>query len=719
MQIVDLSRSVAGAFCARLLALRGDQVIAVDTLPQRDTLEADTDWTETYLRFGVESLPGDAAGVAELLRAADVVLTGWDGGKPNHDIDITALNREAVEVVVSSFGSYGPYAGFSGSPLIDWASGGYLYITGLPEREPLQGPELLPAYVTGYVAASAVEVGLRLRQPGHPGPRLDVATMEVMASAHQTTFSNFAAWGEIRKRREHAQPLHPLDIIECSDGWVSIAVVTEAHYDILAGVVGEPNLVIDPRFATGQSRHEHAHAFDALVRPWFMAHTVDQVVELLQHHHVPAVKLVDQVSILPDPQLRHRGFWLEWRDGSRRGVMAGDPIQVTRGSSPALPPPVPAGPDDGRRLPLTGTLVVDLTNYWAGPMATRILADLGATVVRVERPGSRPADHAARPYIDWKMNRGKYSLSLDLSTDAGRAVLGDLAQRADVFVENSRPGSVQRLGFGYDVVAKTNPGIVYLSLSGFGQDGPRSSWASFGPVVEAGSSIQARTRYSDSIPLLLGHSLPDPVGGFVGVFAALNGLRVRSSTNRGAWIDISQLECYAALCAEEILQASVTGSVPSELPKPQRIFRCCGDDAWVAIEATTEQAIATVSRALGSPNSIEAVAAAVALRDKFEVARIVQAQGVPAFPVVDVSDLATDRHLVERGFMIDVNNGSKTARMPSLPIHGRPEIAHIAAASPACGEHSEYVMRVILGYGPQRIDELLSSGAVAQAKPNN
>jgi crotonobetainyl-CoA:carnitine CoA-transferase CaiB-like acyl-CoA transferase len=665
------------------------------------------------LRAGIEMFEGKADALSKLVRRADAAITGWDAGRPNHDIDIRALNPALVEVSVSTFGTYGPYAGFRGSPLIDWASGGYMYITGLPTREPLTGPETLPAYVTGYVAASAVEVGLLLRNRGVDAARLEVSTMEVMASAHQTTMSQYAATGNIRKRQKHPHGRHPLDIIECADGWVSVSALTDAQYDMFAVLVGEPQLVADERFATGNSRHQYADEFDLLVHEWFMTRNADMIVELFQSHQVPAARMADPLTVLDDPQLRSRDYWVRWSDGIGTGLIPGDPIRVREAASSPDRPPLATRQGQQEDLPLKGILVLDLTEFWAGPMATRILADLGATVVRIERPGPRRGPQTAVAFVDWKMQRGKHCLVLDIKSVEGQSVVGDLLKRADVFVENFRPGVMERLGFGYDDVAKSNPRIVYASLSGFGQDGPRASWASFGTILEAASSLQSRAKYPDSRPLLLGHALADPVGGFAGAFAVLNRLRARSATERGAYVDISQLETYTALSAEDILHASVEGDTSTIFPTRRRVFECRREDTWVAIEAVTDHEIEIASKALGCEASEDGLAASIAHLDKFEVTFLLQAHGLAAFPVFDASDLASDAHLRDRGHMIEVELGGKLGRMPTLPIRGWPEIARISDINPSMWDQ-DYILREILGYPDQRINNLLASGAISR-----
>jgi len=320
-------------------------------------------------------------------------------------------------------------------------------------------------------------------------------------------------------------------------------------------------------------------------------------------------------------------------------------------------------------------------------------------VVRVERPGSRRHTQPGGPFVDWEMNRGKRSLAVDLAADAGREIVRELVRQADVLVENFRPGVLARFGLSHIDAATLNPNIIYVSLSGFGQDGPRASWASFGPLLEAASSLQARTACEDGIPLQLGHSLPDPVGGYAGLFAVLNQLRARATTGGGAHVDISQLEAYAAICGEDILRASVEREW-SPLTKRGGLLRCRGDDAWVALDATDEQAAPLVEQA--------------ARLDKHEVAALARAQGFPAFAVFDAADLATDAHMYERGFLVDVDLDGMTARMPSLPMRSQSTLACIASRSPLAGEHTVEILQQMLGYPQAHIETLLAAEVIFQ-----
>jgi len=731
--VLDMSNTVAGGFCAKLLGMKGDQVIWCEDdwrPPTRGPSPFDTTaGLREYLRGNCgarrEFVTSDAE-LVDLVGSADVVICGWDGGERVYGkgIGIRHINPAAVEVVVSSFGVVGPYSSYCGGPFIDWASGGYLYLTGTPTRHPLAGPKYACAYVTGYFAAVAAELGLRMREMGATDLMFDVATMDVMASVHQFTFSTFAATGAVLRRQQHASQAYPMDVFECANGWVSVGVVTDAQYDAFVSTVGVAELVTDPRFATMRSRHEHADAFDGMVKEWFMSHTKDQIVSTLQDRHVPAVRLEDCYSIAENAQLRSRSYWRPYAVDSGEGLGPGDPIRVStsHGRSAKKAPSgsrvTATGDQVGKpSLPLADLIVIDVTQYWAGPLATRLLADMGATVIMIERPGSRFHAHEIGPYSDWKMNRGKLSLAVDLKTEDGRRVVQDLATKAQVLVENFSPGVMDRLGLGYETLSHDRGDFIYLSLSGFGQTGPQASWVSYGPLLEAASSIQSRTHYENGPPTLLGHSLPDPVGGIAGVFAVLNSLRQSDADGLSRHIDLSQLESYTAVCGEEILAASV-GEYMQDAD-PDWVFRCKGEDEWIVIELRSETDLANLCRVLDcGPDARGADQITTRIREfeKQELTRLLQATGIASFGVSNAADLACDSGLAYRGSVVDVTIAGQRVFMPGFPLQNTTPLASLKRGAPVAGQHSEEVLRRLIGYDGERIDKLFALGVVAGSR---
>lgn len=238
-------------------------------------------------------------------------------------------------------------------------------------------------------------------------------------------------------------------------------------------------------------------------------------------------------------------------------------------------------------MPLGGLRVLDLSRALSGPLAGRILSDLGAEVVKVELPGADIANtfgtsdlpHAGL-YV--QLNAGKKNIAIDLSTPPGAQLLLDLAREADIVVENFRPGTLDSYGVGWTQLSEANPGLIMLSISGFGQDGPEANRRAYAPVVHAESGMLGRQAEADGVPatdLMLG--LSDSLAALHGSIAVLAALRLRDATGRGSHLDISMLE--SALATDDYIHYSLEGNLP---PWPARgqIYRIDGADVVIAAD---------------------------------------------------------------------------------------------------------------------------------------
>jgi crotonobetainyl-CoA:carnitine CoA-transferase CaiB-like acyl-CoA transferase len=693
MKVLDLSTDVAGRFAAKLFALDGAEVLR----PEWGGSEV----ISRYLDRGKQAI--DPSTLASVLGGADLVFTSWDRGGPTGlALGLAAMPSSCCEVVTSTFGTTGPYACYRGGPMAQWAAGGYLGITGDPAREPLTGPEHLCAYVTGYAAAAAAEAALHRARRSGRGVRIDISVMETMLSLLQSTFSRLAA-GWIRRRTGRFAEVYPLTVRPCADGHVSIGVVTDEEFDRLTIALGMPEIASDLRFATREARMANAEALDVELDRYLAFHSADETVATLQASAVAAAKVVDPGEILDNPQLRHRGYGEKDGDLTMPGNPVRPPIDFSRERA------APGKPQSPAKLPLAGLKVLDFTAYWAGPSATRLLADLGAEVTWVERAGSRqdfepaPDDpHAVQLFLyHQKMNRHKRSVVLDLGSAEGREAALALAGQADVIVENFRPGVAAKLGLGPVELCGGDPGLVYVSLSGYGSDGPWGDWRSFGPNLEAASSMLARTGYPGGEPMRLGHALPDGVGGLAGALAALRGLRRRDETGRGGWFDVSQLEVYAAISGEDIAAASTGQAFPRIGNRSrhqdviQGVYRCLGDDQWIGLRLASRDDVAAFCRATAidvaqfDETAIERHAAAC---DKSELATRLHAAGIEAFPVLLANEFAADPHLAARAFFLRIDCDGRSHVLPGLPFRSEPPIADTSGRAPLIGEHTQAVL---------------------------
>ena len=706
MKILDLSCDVAGRFGAKLFAQGGEEVLRCAPAP------ADGDSLAAYLDCDKQLV--EPSRLEQLVSECDLVWTSFDQGSWLGHASGLAIPDDRVHVTTSSFGTTGPYASWRGGSLTDWAAGGYLFITGDPDREPLSGPENMCAYAAGYTAALGAEAALIDRMRTGRGRKLDISVMETMLLLHQSSFSG-GAGGLLRRRTGRYTEVYPLTVRPCRDGHVSIGVVTDAEFDKFAIAIDRPELSADPRFADKDARWNDRDALDEEMADWLEAHDAEDIVARLQAGGVACAAVAGPLDITRNPQLLSRKYW---RQAAGGGVMPGDPLahfQSFSGAGARQP-----GLGQTGELPLAGVRVLDFTIFWAGPSTTRSLADLGAEVVWVERPGARLDCHIEPGTIpspvetmmhlyDTKMFRGKRSIALNLEKREDRAVAHALAREAHIVVENFRPGVAERLGVGPEELSRINPALTYVSLSGWGASGPWRDWRSYGPSIEAASSIEGRTGYAGGEPMRLGHAFPDATGGLIGGLASLRGLRRSMMTGSGGWYDISQLEAYLAMSGEGIIEATGKGrglervGNRSRLGALQGVFACKGEDQWIAIRLETAEDCMGFARTSGiavtldsDPDEIEpAIAAYTASHDKQALAEQLQADGVQAFAVLDAHELSSDPHLRARGYFLQVEAGARTHPMPGTPLVASPRMADATAPAPRPGEHSDEVRNEI------------------------
>ena len=364
LRVLDLSDNVSGAYAARLLATAGAQVTLVEptsgsALRSRPPLlTSGVAATEPRRSAAFEYLSAWKRGVAldwttasgwpalgRLLDRSDVVITTLPAAEAlDFDRRARAERPSLIHVAATSYGLSGPWAGWRSSDLTDWAAGGYLYITGDPLREPLQGAGPWASYVGGIAAAVGAMAALHARRATGRGQLVDVSAMETMASAHQWSLVMWSHQGRIKHRasNRHAEAHHPVALMPAGDGWVCIAAPTQAQWINLCIALDLPDMAHDPRYATAGLRFDAAEEIDARFAPFLMARTRREVVEHLQSHHVPASAVLSMDEVLQDEQLEARAYWA-YPDDLGAGV-----------KMPGLPFALPSSPDSFTAAPQLG-----------------------------------------------------------------------------------------------------------------------------------------------------------------------------------------------------------------------------------------------------------------------------------------------------------------------------------------------------------------------------
>ena len=360
LRVLDLSDNVSGAYAARLLATAGAEVTLVEPtsgsmLRSRPPLLTST---EPMRSAAFEYLSAWKRGVAldwsseagwralgRLLDQFDVVITTLPSSEaPAFDRRVRGERPSLIHVAATSYGLTGPWAGWRSSDLTDWAAGGYLYITGDPLREPLQGAGPWASYVAGIAAAIGAMAALHARRASGRGQLVDVGAMEVMASAHQWSLVMWSHQGRIKHRanNRHAEAHHPVSLMQVGDGWVCIAAPTQAQWVNLCVALELPEMADDPRFATAGLRFDVAEEIDGKFAPFLLARTRTEVVEHLQGFHVPASSVLSMDEVLEDEQLQARAFWAYPEP-------LGEDVKM-----PGVPFVLPSSPDSFRAAPELG-----------------------------------------------------------------------------------------------------------------------------------------------------------------------------------------------------------------------------------------------------------------------------------------------------------------------------------------------------------------------------
>ena len=407
------------------------------------------------------------------------------------------------------------------------------------------------------------------------------------------------------------------------------------------------------------------------------------------------------------------------------------------------PPPIRF--DAAATGPLDGIRVLDLTRLVAGNMLSLQLADFGADVIKVEPPSGDPLRdwRDAGKELHWKVyGRNKRSIVLNLRHADALAALLRLAATADVFIENFRPGTLEEMGLGPQVLLAANPGMIVVRVSGFGQTGPYAPLPGFGTLVEAMSGFADRTGFADREPVLPPLALADMIAGLYGAFAVVTALRARDHADPlgrtgGQVIDLSLLESIFSILGPEAAIYRETGVVKervgsgSQTSAPRNVYRC-RDGGYVALSGSTETMARRIFQVIGRADMIAdprfssnaarvkhrpevdaAVGGWFADRTRNEALATMREAGVTAGPVYTIADAVADAHFRARGIVVDVED----AELGTVPMHNIvPRLSRTGGVwrrpAPRLGEHTESVL-LEAGLDADTVARLKRDGAAA------
>ena len=784
--VLDLSDTIAGQFAARIMADYGARVGLVEA-PSGSPLRMrapffDDSGAESilfwHLNSGKNSIVLDKTDPAEwtrlvaFCRDADVVIVA-DSAMAER------LEKECAQSIiglVTDFGDTGPYAGWTGSELIHQALSGSMYVGGLPGRRPLYGIGERASYAAGlwlYISILAALYG-RKAHGEHYG--VCEVTLHEAAAAMEENFS--LRWAYSHQLMERGgDSSRAVCTLECKEGYAILFVRSvSGQWRALCNVLGAAELAEDSRFSNwGSITRNWKDASEELnqrSRNWL----VEDLVNACASAGLVIAKVENYGSLRIDHHLSERGFWqrVQTRSGIRPALGAvfsvpsapairnrpcpslgeGDPWPVNASRTPGAEPkrtPV--------HRPLRDISVLELTTAWAGPMSTRILALLGANVIKIEgpqwldswrgpisparfeqypdsEPGARPYNRCVRFNAQ---NLGKFDVVLDLKSEEGRGVLRRIVPKVDAVVANLRPGALKRMGLDYDTLSRTDPRICIIEMSVVGR-GPDENRIGLGPTMEAMAGIADLIGYTDTGPLGSGSSYMDPMGALHGAAAALTSLYGRLASGRGTFTEIAQREAAMTWIGEILLgppsNASRCGNAVS-YTAPHDAFPTKGDDEWIAIavfdevqwvalckaldETDLERDLrfASVKSRLANSDLLYAILSEKTRTfDKFELSMALQRVHIPAAPVLNGRELFEDPHLRAKNWFTSISHAEAGVHdHAGLPLLFGGKRCQPAAASPRLGQHTASILKSYARLDDEQISKLVNNGLCASDPP--
>lgn len=391
---------------------------------------------------------------------------------------------------------------------------------------------------------------------------------------------------------------------------------------------------------------------------------------------------------------------------------------------------------------LNGIKIIDFTRVLAGPFCTMNLADMGAEVIKIEHPEFGDDSRIFGPFINGEssyfiyVNRGKKSITLDLKNPIAKEIVFDLIREADVVIENFKPGVMEKLGFGYEKLREINSGIIYCSISGFGQYSPYKFRPAYDLVAQAMGGIMSITGFPDNPPARVGSSLGDISAGLYAAFGITTALIHKLKTGEGQYIDISMLDSVFSFLESNVVRYTVGKIVPERigsrhpLSAPFDSYEC--KDGLVIIAIASDNHFKILCDKMGKPElmnderfsedpkrEINEKALKVIIESWLsnytvdEAMEIMMGIKIPCGPILNIEQICKDPHIELREMLVDVEHPiAGNLRIPGNPVKLSVTPPMAKGAAPVLGQHNEIVLREVIGYDDSKIKSLKDNGII-------
>ncbi len=767
LNVLEIHSNLGAAYAAMLLAEQGADALKVE--PQGGARERGTPHFHAlnrskraaFLDIGVSA--AGRATLESLLGWADVLITGHTTAQLRAlalDFDsVHALNPNLVALNISPFGACGPEADFDANDDLAAARAGITGNQWARSGDPVALVFPAASYSAGVMGASAAVAALIARERIGAGQSLDVSLIAGALSLQ--------TGGAIRHERMTTlyhgpqDPLGPIPcyrLFEASDGkYLFVACGNATFWGKFALAVERPELVSDPRFenAPWGIPAEEWQPLKDILEAIIRTRPRDEWLRILRENDVPCAPVMTRQEFIEHPQVTALAMRREIDDPMLgRTIQSGIPVGLS-GTPGEIVGPAPIASDvrgstriaaaddsgaarkfsptskaDGKG-PLDGVMVLDFASYIAGSYGPMILAQLGANVIKVESLEGDAFRHFGFGFLGW--NQGKRGLALNLQSPEALDIARGLAERADIVVENLRPGRMKRFGLDYESLARRNPRLIYMSVNGFGNRGPEHNQPGFDPLLQARSGVMAAEGGHHGHPVYLTCAICDYGAAMLSAFGCILALYARERTGRGQFCETSLLQAAMAFQAGEFIFYKGRPDMENGHAEYRgraalaRAYRCA-DGEWLFLSAENASEWAALRRlfvslpalsheaAASEPNDgflADALSTAFAAISRAEALSQLADAGVRATHVHHFKDLFDDPQIAANELMVELSH-SEWGRVwqTGMLMKFSATPGRIERAAPLHGEHTDELLREYLGYDAARMADLRARGIV-------
>jgi len=789
LRVIELG-DIPASYATRLLADLGADVIKVEPPggdpnrllppfsgniehPERSLTFINANTNKRSIVLDLEDSSADRQGFGQLLGSAHLFVEATPlGYLEKLGFTDERLQKEFSTLVIVSltpFGRTGPYRNYKGNDAIANASGGFLYGQGDDRRGQCTAPSHLAYQVAACVGATLGLAGVRHARETGVGQRIDLSLQEALTFTNSSSVARYTLENRLERRPgARAYGGAGTNIYLCKDGrYVHFTTNMPHMWKEFAQNWMTDSILAGPEWENPRYRDAHSEQVAKAFAEFIGQFTAAEFANEAQRRHLAAAPLNTIGEFVASEQLRSR----EWLQEIEHPVIGrykapGFPMRLSltpmrvRRPAPLLgqhqneivaelqkfspkDSKYATNSDEACQPMLAGLRMADLTQQYAGPLGTTLLAYYGMEVVKIETAVVPSKERESAAHAD--MNRAKLGCTINLRHAEGKELFKQLVAKSDVVVDNFSSGVLDRLGFSFATLQEINPRIVQAVMPGWGLTGPLRSWVAWGWQLLAYTGIMRLWGYSDSpMESRCKIAWPDRVGAVTMTLGVLAALEYQQRTGRGQFIEAGMLEAQGAMMGPAILDFTVNGNewdalgyqeILGEPYAPYGVYPCRGDDSWIIIACASDEDWQSMVRLIGKSTSLSWVTDAKfatksgrkAHRDELDrnlsqwtakytsrqAFRLFQEAGIAAGIPMSGEDLYFDIHLRERGHIIETN-GQPWGKMSHHGLPGIPSLSAANAARPApwIGAHNDYVFGKILGLSPERIEELKKAEAI-------